>query len=167
MVDAIASVRVGPTADSCSAASVIVRRHGALKETMLINLEVNAHTSRIGSVAELRQELAPFASQQFREIWVSVGPGGPSLAALINTNVGWLTYWRGHDDRDPGFSSRNPMYDESDTTLGGLAYDSLYDGRAHAGHRLSAQQWAGGRISGKLGVARARRHAGPGILCRA
>jgi hypothetical protein len=94
---------------------------------MLINLMVNAYTSRVASVAELRQELAPFASQQFREIWVSVDAGGPSLAALMNTNVGWLTYLR-HDDGDPGFSSRNPMCDESDATLGGLAYDSLFNG---------------------------------------
>jgi len=40
---------------------------------------------------KLGQELAPFASQQFREIWVSVDPGGPRLCALMNTNVGWLT----------------------------------------------------------------------------
>jgi ribosomal protein L7/L12 len=76
-------------------------------------------------VAELRQELAPFASQQFREIWVSVDAGGPSLAALMNTNVGWLMYLR-HNDGDPGFSSRNPMYDESDATLGGLAFDGQF-----------------------------------------
>jgi hypothetical protein len=48
---------------------------------MLMNLQVNAYTSRVASVAELRQELAPFASQQFREVWVRVDPGGPSLCA--------------------------------------------------------------------------------------
>ena len=48
---------------------------------MLINLKVNAYTSRVASVAELRQELAPFASQQFREIWVSMDAGRPSLCA--------------------------------------------------------------------------------------
>jgi hypothetical protein len=31
---------------------------------MLMNLDVNAHARRIGSVAELRLELARFASQQ-------------------------------------------------------------------------------------------------------
>jgi hypothetical protein len=70
--------------------AAIVRRHGALEMTMLINLKVNAYTSRVASVADLRQELAPFASQQFREIWVSMDTGGPSLCALMNTNVGWL-----------------------------------------------------------------------------
>jgi hypothetical protein len=48
-------------------------RLGALEETMLINLMVNAYTGRVASVAELRHELAPFVSQQFREIWVSAG----------------------------------------------------------------------------------------------
>jgi hypothetical protein len=33
----------------------------------------------------------------------------------MNTNVGWLMYSR-HDQGDSGFSSRNPMYDESDAT---------------------------------------------------
>jgi hypothetical protein len=95
---------------------------------MLINLVVNAHTSRVTSGAELRRELAPFASLQFREIWVSVDAGGPSLCAHMNTNVGWLMYLR-HDDGDTGFTSRNPMYDESDTS-GGLAFDGRF-GREH------------------------------------
>jgi hypothetical protein len=94
---------------------------------MLLNLKVNAYTSRVASVAALRQELAPFASQQFREIWVSVDQGGPSLCALMNTNVGWLMYLR-HDDGDTGFSSRNPMFDESDAMLGGLVFDGLVGG---------------------------------------
>jgi hypothetical protein len=93
---------------------------------MLINLMVNAYTSRVASVAGLRQELAPFASQ-FREIWVSVDAGGPSLAALMNTNVGLLTYLR-LDQGDPGFSSRNPMYDESEATLGGLVKNTSSSG---------------------------------------
>jgi hypothetical protein len=49
---------------------------------VLINLKVNAYTSRVASVDELKLELAPFASEQFREIWVSVAPGGPRLCAL-------------------------------------------------------------------------------------
>jgi hypothetical protein len=125
---------------------------------MLMKLSVNSRTSRIASVADLRRNLAPFALQQFREIWVSMEPdgipvrvvgndlmqtlghdavytsasslkGGPSLCAHMNTNVGWLMYLR-HDDGDTGFTSRNPMYDESDSTLGGLAFDGLY-GREH------------------------------------
>jgi len=38
---------------------------------MLMELSVNSHTGQIASVADLRRDLAPFASQQFREIWVS------------------------------------------------------------------------------------------------
>jgi ribosomal protein L7/L12 len=92
---------------------------------MPMNLEVNAYISRVGSVGDLRQELERFASQQFREIWVRMDAGGPILGALMNTRVGWLTYLR-HDDGDPGYSSRNPMYDKSDTTLGALAFDGLF-----------------------------------------
>lgn len=94
---------------------------------MLTDLKVNGHASRIGSVAALRENLAPFASQGFREIWLSIDAGGPSLCALMNTNIGSLMYLR-HDGGDPGFSSRNPMYDKSDAMLGGLAYDSLFNG---------------------------------------
>src|SRR5260221_12108019 len=92
---------------------------------MLMSLEVNAQISRVASVAQLRQELAPFASQQFREIWVRMDAGGPILGALMNTNVGWLTYLS-HDEGDPGYSSRNPMYDKSDAALGGLAFDGVF-----------------------------------------
>jgi ribosomal protein L7/L12 len=95
---------------------------------MPIELSVNDRRSRVASVAELRQELAPFASEQFREIWVSMDSGGPSLVALINTNIGWLMYLR-HDDGDPGFSSRNPAYNESDAMQSGLAFDSLFRGK--------------------------------------
>jgi hypothetical protein len=96
---------------------------------MLLELAVNDHRSRIASVADLRQRLAPFASQQFREIWLSMDAGGPSLCALMNTNVGWLMYLR-HDQGDSGFSSRNPMYYESDT-LGGLVFDGRYGTEKH------------------------------------
>jgi ribosomal protein L7/L12 len=95
---------------------------------MLMKLELNGHANGIATVADLTRTLAPFASQQFREIWLSVDAGGPSLGALMNTNVGVLTYLR-HDNGDTGFSARNPMYDESDT-LGGLAFDGRY-GREH------------------------------------
>lgn len=93
---------------------------------MRMKLKVNGHASRIATVADLRRNLATFASQQFREVWLSVEAGGPRLGALINTNVGVLTYLR-HDEGDTGFSSRNPTYDESDT-LGGLAFDGLFEG---------------------------------------
>ncbi len=95
---------------------------------MPIKLNVNDHASGIVSVAELRQALAPFASQRFREIWVSMEADGPSLCALMNANVGWLMYLR-HNDGDPGFSSRNPMYNESDGVQSGLAFDGMFDGK--------------------------------------
>jgi ribosomal protein L7/L12 len=92
---------------------------------MLMELSVNSHTSWIASVADLRRNLARFPSEQFREIWLSIEQGGPSLCALMNTNVGWLMYLR-HDQGDSGFSSRNPMYNESDGTLSGLAFDGRF-----------------------------------------
>src|SRR5579871_6190915 len=108
---------------------------------MLLELTINGHRSQIASVADLRQRLAPFASQQFREIWLSMDAGGPSLCALMNANVGWLMYLR-HDQGDSGFSSRNPMYDESDT-LGGLVFDGRYGTVKHVSvitYRLSNGQ---------------------------
>lgn len=84
-------------------------------------------TPQIASAADLRRNLAPFASQHCREIWLSMHAGGPSLSALMNTNVGWLMYLR-HDDGETGFSSRNPMYSESE--LGGLAFDGRH-GQEH------------------------------------
>ena len=107
---------------------------------MSISLEVNACTSRIASVDELRQALAPFASQRFREIWVSIDSGGPSLCAHMNTNVGWLMYLR-HDQGDSGFTSRNPTYDESDT-LGGLAFDGRYGTEKHV--PVITYRWSNG-----------------------
>ena len=107
---------------------------------MPMELNVNDHRSRIASVADLRRNLAPFASQQFREIWVSMDEGGPSLGGLINTNVGVLTYFR-HDEGDTGFTTRNPMYDETDSTLGGLAFDGLYEGE-HV--RVVTYYWSNG-----------------------
>jgi hypothetical protein len=50
--------------------------------------------------------------------------GGSILGALMSTNVGWLAYLRHADDT--GFSSRNPMFDESDAALGGLVFDGLF-----------------------------------------
>ena len=107
---------------------------------MLMKLTVNGHASRIASVADLRRNLAPFASQQFREIWVSTVSGGPSLCAHMNTNVGCLMYLR-HDQGDTGFTSRNPMYDESDT-LGGLAFDGRYGTEKHV--PVITYRWSNG-----------------------
>jgi len=105
-----------------------------------MELSVNSHTSQIASVADLRRNLAPFASQQFREIWVSTVSGGPSLCAHMNTNVGCLMYLR-HDQGDTGFTSRNPMYDESDT-LGGLAFDGRYGTEKHV--PVITYRWSNG-----------------------
>jgi hypothetical protein len=94
---------------------------------MSVNLTVNSYDSLVASVAELRQELMPFASARFREICVSIPPEGPSLSALMNGNIGWLIYLR-HGDGDTGFSSRNPMFDDSHATEGGPAFVSRFDG---------------------------------------
>jgi hypothetical protein len=94
-----------------------------------MELEINGRRSQIASVADLMRNVAPFASEQFREIFVSMDSSGrPSLCALINTNVGWLTYWS-HEGESS--SSRNPMYDESDT-LGGLVFYGRYKAEKHA-----------------------------------
>lgn len=45
----------------------------------------------------------------------------------MNTNIGLLMYPR-HDEGDPGYSSRNPMYDKSDAALASLAFDGLLRG---------------------------------------
>jgi hypothetical protein len=55
---------------------------------MPMELNVNDQRIRVASVTELRHKLAPLASEQFREIWVSIDSGGPSPVALINTNIG-------------------------------------------------------------------------------
>jgi ribosomal protein L7/L12 len=47
----------------------------------------------------------------------------------MNTKFGCLMYLR-HDDGDTGFTSRNPMHDES-YTLGGLAFDGRYGTEKH------------------------------------
>jgi ribosomal protein L7/L12 len=107
---------------------------------MLMELSVNSHTSHIASVADLRRNLAPFASQQFREIWLSVDSGGPILCAHMNTNVGCLMYLR-HDQGDSGFTSRNPMHDESDT-LGGLVFDGRYGTEKHV--PVITYRWSNG-----------------------
>jgi hypothetical protein len=46
-------------------------------------------------------------ASRFREIWLE-SSSGASLGALINGEIGWLTYMR--HDGDAGFSSRNPGY---------------------------------------------------------
>jgi hypothetical protein len=78
---------------------------------MIVKLSVNTHETQIASVAELRAALSPFASERFREIWVSVDQG-PRLAALLNGDVGFLMYLR-HFDGDPGFTSRHISFDGS------------------------------------------------------
>jgi len=71
-----------------------------------------------------------FGTLEHDVVYTSAGSlkGGPILGTLMSRNVGVLTYLR-YDEGDTGFSSRNPMYGESDT-LGGLAFDGLY-GREH------------------------------------
>jgi hypothetical protein len=58
----------------------------------------------------------------------------------MNTNVGWLMYLR-HDQGDSGFTSRNPVYDESDTS-GGLAFDGRYGTEKHV--PVITYRWSNG-----------------------
>ncbi len=81
---------------------------------MSVRLFINGNESIITSVDELRQALLPFASQQFREIWVNIDDGR-SLSALLNANVGWLMYLR--YPGDAGFSSRNPKWEGDDSEV--------------------------------------------------
>jgi hypothetical protein len=76
-----------------------------------VHSTVNSYETRVTSAAELR---IPFASEQFREIWISIDRG-PSLSALMNRNRGWLMYLR--RDGDAGFSSRNPAFDDASSTV--------------------------------------------------
>ncbi len=94
---------------------------------MLVNLSVNSHSNLVASAAELRRALMPFASEQFRDICVSINQGGPSLTALLNRNIGWLMYLR-HDDGDTGFSSRNPTFEDHDAAQGSPAFVSRFRG---------------------------------------
>jgi hypothetical protein len=73
-------------------------------------LEINGKLLPLSSLADLRQHLSASASEQYREVCLSV-ESGPSLCCLINGKVGWLMYLR--EDGDAGFSSRNPNFAES------------------------------------------------------
>jgi hypothetical protein len=60
--------------------------------TMLMTLSVNARTSRIASIADLRRNVAPFASQQFRPIWVSMEPDGIPVRVVGNDLIQTLEH---------------------------------------------------------------------------
>jgi hypothetical protein len=92
-----------------------------------VKLSVNSHSRRIASVDELREELLPFASEPFREIWLHLDQEGPSLCALLNGDVGWLMYLT-HDDGDAGFSSRNPEFESSDLASSDRIFLSRFRG---------------------------------------
>jgi hypothetical protein len=99
---------------------------------MPINLEVNAYTSRVASVAELRQVLAPFASMD-----------AGILGALMNTHVGLLTCLK-HDEADPGYSSTQPDVRQIRCRVRWSCLRQRVQTRARSYHQVSAQQWAGG-----------------------
>jgi hypothetical protein len=80
----------------------------------VITLEINGEPLPVSSPADLRQHLSASASEQYREVWLSI-ESGPSLCVLINGNCGWLMYLR--DDGDAGFSSRNPSFAENTDRL--------------------------------------------------
>jgi hypothetical protein len=79
-----------------------------------LRLSVNSYDTQVATVADLRHELVPFASEQFREIWLEV-EDGPALCALLNGNLGWLMYLR--EDGDAGFGSRNPAFEGAKSSV--------------------------------------------------
>jgi Immunity protein Imm1 len=81
---------------------------------MKILLIINDEQVDVGSGDKLRDILRKYETTQFREIWLRV-PGGPSLAALMNRDMGWLMYLR--ESGDAGFSSRNPDFAGGDKTV--------------------------------------------------
>jgi hypothetical protein len=108
---------------------------------MAVNLSVNSRRSQVVSVAELREALMPFASEQFRDISLNSDQGGPALFAMLNGNVGWLMYLR-HDDGDTGFRSHNAEFEGSDPAPGSPAFVSRFNGELVAviEYRLSNGQ---------------------------
>ena len=83
-------------------------------DRLKLRLSVNCYDTQVATVADLGHELMPFASEQFREIWLEVEQG-PALCALLNGDLGWLMYLR--EDGDAGFSSRNPTFDGSKSNV--------------------------------------------------
>ncbi len=95
-------------------------------DLMTIELSVNGHSSRVASVSEFRRALIPFASEQFREIYINIDKGGSALFALLNRSTGWLMYLRHYGDA--GFSSRNPAFDASATAHSSSGSVSRFNG---------------------------------------
>jgi immunity protein Imm1 of predicted polymorphic toxin system len=83
-------------------------------DRLKLRLSVNSYNTQVATVADLRRELVPFASEQFREIWLEV-EDGPALCVLLNGNLGWLMYLR--EAGDAGFSSRNPAFEGSQPSV--------------------------------------------------
>ena len=77
-----------------------------------MKLTINNYETEVASTAELRREMTAFASEAFREIWLT-DENGPTLSALMNGNIGWLMYL--DSGGDAGFSSRNPAFGGSKT----------------------------------------------------
>ncbi len=74
-----------------------------------MRLAVNNQRFEVTSREELREALAWFTQEQFREIWLHAPDDFPAISALANGTSGWLMYLR--EAGDAGFSSRNPAYD--------------------------------------------------------
>jgi hypothetical protein len=100
--------------------------------SLTLCLSINGYRTRIATVVELHRELAPFAGEAFREVWIGA-IDGQALCALFNGRIGWLLYTR--ESGDAGFSSRNLDYE-------GEA-DAMLEYRLGNGqHDLYPAQWA-------------------------
>ena len=108
---------------------------------MAVNLSVNSQRSHVASAAELGQALMPFASEQFRDISLNSGQGGPALFALLNGNIGWLMYLR-HGDGDTGVRSHGAVLEGSNLAPRSPAFVSRFNGELVAviEYRLSNGQ---------------------------
>jgi Immunity protein Imm1 len=112
-----ASVRIVSTTSAKALASGVTcgrTRKSRRGDCLEFRLSVNSYDTQVATVAALRREVVPFASEQFREIWLEVEEG-PALCTLLNGNLGWLMYLR--EDGDAGFSSRNPAFEGSKSSV--------------------------------------------------
>jgi hypothetical protein len=74
---------------------------------LTFSLSINGYRTRVATVVELQQELASFADEAFREVWIEA-KDGQALCALFNGRIGWLMY--SSESGDAVFTSRNLDY---------------------------------------------------------
>ncbi|THH36209.1 hypothetical protein E4Z66_14280 [Aliishimia ponticola] len=76
-----------------------------------MQVTINGEPHSLTGVKEAERLLAQIEQTDDLEIWASEGDGS-SLCALFNRHRGWLMFLR--FEGDAGFSSRNPLKEESE-----------------------------------------------------